>query len=244
MESNSKIPKDSNPDIKNTEVIPILPPEQKPLEHEEESTWDFFWNNERMLSSKEMDIIADKMKINRLPEMLFGNNIFYLVNSGNNFLYEINPLAMLDMTSYKWREEKLLKENSEISCNQNFVYYIPGEVKVQYYDKWKDMKIEREDVKKLDPTEDWTFSSPYMGTIHELDKHPAFSYISEKLKTEFDPFKKYSPVEIKKTDMNLPVERLGQENTIIKYTEISLFDDELCDNGVAMGNFRYFKILQ
>jgi hypothetical protein len=237
MDANSKI---SHKSESNFDSLCIQPKDKKNLNHESESDWDFFWNNERMLSSKDMDILADKMKINRLPEMLFGNNIFYLVNSANNFVYEINPLHMLDMASYSWRQEKTFKAENPLEAldDLNFIYYTPDEVKVQYHKRWKEIKIEREDVKKLEATEDWTFSSPYMGSIHSLDKHQIFDTISDQLKTSFEPFKVYPKFKISKTDINLPVERLGQDNPIIKYMEVNLFDDELNDNGVAMGNFR------
>jgi hypothetical protein len=228
-------------------TIKVEPANEIHLEHEKFEDWDFFWNVERMLSSKEMDIIADKVRINRLPDMLFGNNRFYIVNAKHNFVYEINPLQMLDMGSYALRDQKLMsKEKIEKGefipgeTDPNFIYYIPTDVKVQYYDKWKNMKIEREDVKKLDPTEDWTFSSSYMGTMGELDKHGLLvnNTTNNELLNAFDPFVKHKNVDIKGTDENLPINRLGQENPIIKYMEINLYDDELCDNGLSMGNFR------
>ena len=231
--------------LKNSDFkIQIEPANEISLEYEKLGDWDFFWNVERMLSSKEMDIIADKVKINRLPDMLFGNNRFYIVNGKNNLILEINPLKMLDLCNFKLREEKLFHEkkiSNEEKLNAendlNFVYYIPIDVKVQYYDKWKNLKVEREDVKKIDPVEDWTFSSCYMGTVSNLDTHPIFNSNSILFKN-FDPFKKYKPIEIKKTEDTLPINRLGQENPIVKYMEINLFDDELCDNGLSMGNFR------
>ena len=228
-------------------TIKIEPSTEIHLEHEKFEDWDFFWNVERMLSSKEMDIIADRVKINRLPDMLFGNNRFYIVNAKHNFVYEINPLHMLDLGSYSLRSEKLLSEEkiskgefSSQDKDPNFIYFIPDDVKVQYYEKWKNMKIERDDVKKLDPVEDWTFSSSYMGTIIQLDRHGLLSNNVELFSEAngYDPFKKYNNVKIEKTAEGLPVHRLGQENPIIKYMEINLYDDELCDNGLSMGNFR------
>ena len=240
MDSNSEFMKEKN--LKEFSSFSIQPTDKKILEHDFENNWDFFWSNERMMSSKEMDIIADKMKINRLPEILYGNNFFYLVNSKFNFLLEISPITMLDMSSYSLRKEKLINsENSiELHSNEdlNFIYYVPGEVKVQYHNKWKDVKIDREDVKKVDPTEDWTYSSTYMGTISQLDQHNIFDSLSEQLKIPYDPFNKSSKFEIKRTDMKLPLERLGPNNPIKKYVELNFFDDELNDNGVSMGNFR------
>lgn len=237
----------------NSFIIPIEPQMEINLEHYNFSDWDFFWSVERMLSSKEMDMISDKVKINRLPDMLFGYNRFYLVNSKNNFLLEINPLHMLDLCNYQEREKKYINldkkddkivkteeksEHSNATSDSNFIYYIPNEVKVQYYNKWKNMKIEREDVKKLDPTEDWSFSSSYMGTIGKLKDHRLFDTNSKHFEN-FDLLKEYKDVEIKQTDESLPIGRLGPDNTILKYMELNLYDDELCDNGLSMGNFRF-----
>lgn len=226
--------------------IYIEPANEIHLEHEKMEDWDFFWNVERMLSSKELDTIADRVKVNRLPDMFFGYNRFYIVNSKFDFVLEINPLQMIDLGGFEERKNKLINED-KISKEQfdptkddpNFIYYEPSDVKVQYYNKWKDMKIEREDVKKMDPTEDWTFTSSYMGSIGKLSEHKLFNTNIDLFST-FDPFQKYKNVDVKPTEDNLPVHKLGQENTIIKYMEINLYDDELCDNGVSMGNFRYF----
>lgn len=233
MKDSNKIEK-----FENTFTVKVEPATVINLEHEKMKDWDFLWNVERMLSSKEMDMISDKSRINRLPDMFFGNNRFYIINVKNNFIYEINPLKMLDLGNFSYREEKLVKDES-LSKPQdlNFIYYIPKDVKVQFYDKWRNIKVDRDDVKKIDPVEDWTFSSSYMGSLEHLDKHPVF-HSNINLFESFDSFKKYKPLEIQKTEENLPIDRLGQDNPIIKYMEINLYDDELCDNGLSMGNFR------
>ena len=76
-----------------------------------------------------------------------------------------------------------------------------------------------------------------MGDVGKLSEHSIFT-TNFKYFNDFDPFKTYKNVDIKSTDENLSVNRLGQENPILKYMEINLYDDELCDNGVSMGNFR------
>ena len=84
--------------------IKIEPESPLVLEHEKVQDWNFFWNNERMLSTKELDMIGDSVKINRLPDMLFGYNRFYMVYAPGNFVLEINPLKMLDLVSYEERK--------------------------------------------------------------------------------------------------------------------------------------------
>lgn len=227
--------------------VTIEPGKEISLEHESFKNWDFFWNVEKMLSSKELDMIAEKVKINRLPDMLFGYNRFYLVYQPANFVLEINPLHMLDLACYNERKSNLVEVNEkekEASLKNlsedslNFIYYRPCDVKVQYYNKWKDVKVEREDIQKIDPVADWTFSSSYMGTIGKLNDHKLYSF-NPKFFSNFDSNKIYKQTEIKHTSDTLPVHRLGQDNPIVKYMEVHLYDDELCDNGLSQGNFRY-----
>jgi type 2A phosphatase activator TIP41 len=224
--------------------IKVEPLDEINLEHEKLGEWDFFYNCQKMLSGKELDMISDKMKVNRLPDMFYGYNRFYVVNKGANFCLEINPLDMIDLTSYAERNNKFMPVEKiqkglfdPTKDDPNFIYYQLPDVKVQYYDKWKDMKIERDDVQKVDPTSDWTFNSPYMGQIGKLSDNKLFISNSKHFE-DFDLLKKYPDFDIKPTDEELPVNRLGQDNPIIKYMEVNLYEDELCDNGLSQGNFR------
>jgi hypothetical protein len=219
--------------MNNTENIKIEGLADVEFEHFQHGGWHFFWNVQQMLSSKELDKLADKMKINRLPDMLFGYNRFYMVRPSSDFVYEINPLQMLDLCSYSEREKYFISElNSSVTSN-NFIYYNPKEVKVKYYEKWKNIKVDRDDIQKIDPTMDWTFSSSYMGWVDTFSSHKLY----EKGKVEVDPFVKTS-LEFGPSGEELPINRLGKDNPIIKYMEVNLYDDELCDNGLAQGNFR------
>jgi type 2A phosphatase activator TIP41 len=215
------------------DCIKVEPMAQIDYEHYDHKDWHFYWNIQQMLSSKELDQLGDKMKVNRLPDMLFGYNRFYFANPAKDFLYEINPLQMLDMSAYAERDHYFIKSLDELNGRLNFIYNIPKEVKVVYYEKWKTLKVDRDDIQKIDPTMDWSFTSCYMGWIDQLSSHNIF----DQTKLEVDPFAKNSII-IEKTTEELPVHRLGKDNPILKYMEVNLFDDELCDNGLAQGNFR------
>jgi type 2A phosphatase activator TIP41 len=93
------------------------------------------------------------------------------------------------------------------------------------------MKVDRDDVQTLDATMDWTYCSPYMGTLSPLDKHKLFE--TGLFKSDSQNYK------IEKTNESIPVNRLGRENTIVKYNEINLYEDELCDNGLTHSYFRF-----
>jgi type 2A phosphatase activator TIP41 len=115
------------------------------------------------------------------------------------------------------------------------IYYVPPQVKVQYHKTWDNIKVDRDDIKRVEPTSDWSFSSPYMGYISSIAKSEISSFYPEvKDDKKFDV--KYG------NDTNgvvIPVERLGPENKIIEYYQIDFFEDELSDNGISEGKIRF-----
>lgn len=144
--------------------------------------WNINWTDEKMFSSKNLDIISPFLKIQRLPEMVYGYNRLVLINEKKDFLFEVSPFDMLEFSSFKEREryytEKAKennKENSEENCKYKRIYYIPNELKVQYAEKWKLIKVDRDDIVKTEPTADWSYSSPYMGTISNITSHKIFN---------------------------------------------------------------------
>jgi hypothetical protein len=140
--------------------------------------WNIYWTDEKMFSSKNLDIISPFLKIQRLPEMVYGYNRLVLVNEKKDFLFEISPIDMLDLSSFKERERFFTekgkendKEHSEANDKYKRIYYIPNELKVQYAEKWKTIKVDRDDIIKTEPTADWSYSSPYLGTISNITSH-------------------------------------------------------------------------
>lgn len=206
--------------------ITIEPNKEINLEHFESNSWEFYYHQENMLSSKELEEIQSKLKVAHLPEIFYGYNRFYMVNKELNFCYEINPLQMIDLTSYEVRNALFEKQE---------IYHLPGDAKVQYHNEWKDLKIDRDDIQKIQPKEDWTYSSPYMGSFTQLSSSPLAQLYSD-LKTN-------STFKVQKSQMNLPVERLGTNNPIITYIETRLYEDELNDNGLSETKFR-FRIMK
>ena len=222
--------------------IKIEPLDDIPLEHKKFQDWDFFWSTKKMLSGKELDMISDKLKVNRLPEMFYGYNRFFLDYSKANFILEINPIEMIELTSYAERQSKLV-ENDKIKNGLfdskkddiNFIYYTPPDVKVQYHNKWKTIKVERDDIQTMNAVQDWTFTSSSMGKISKLSND---KLIESQYFKDFDLMYKFPEPTLKYTEENLPVSMLGRDNPILDYMEINLYEDELCDNGLTQANFR------
>ena len=179
--------------------------------------WQIYWSSEKMFSSKNLDIISPVLKVQRLPEMVFGYNRFVLINEKKDFIFEINPFDMLDLSSFKEREKyftekdiknistekNVLDEKIEKSLNNdNYkkIYYIPKELKVQYTEKWKSLKVDRDDIQKSEPMADWSYSSPYLGTISNLSSHKILLNKSENQSTNKD-------ISIEFTEEDIPLHR-------------------------------------
>ena len=228
------------------------------LEHVKLGDWDIFYNTQNMLTSKELDMLMDKVKSSRLPDMFYGYNRFYITNSKRNFVLEINPIQMIDLCNYTERSTRLYLPTENNKISNGSIYYLPNDIKVQFYNKWKNIKVDRDDIQKIDPISDWSFTSPYIGEISKLRTHKIYEENLDKFKDHFD-FNNFdfsnleivnnstSGVEIKNfdfvietTDEEIPLNRLSRDNPIVHYMEVNLFDDELNDNGLSQGNFRYF----
>ena len=87
----------------------------------EYNNWEFIYNNGALIPTKDVNELISKniLKINRLPELIFGYNRMYLINKSKNFIYSINPIDMLNLTKYDIRKEKL---------NIKEIYYNPPEI--------------------------------------------------------------------------------------------------------------------
>ncbi len=95
---------------------------------------------------------------------------------------------------------------------------IPPEVKVGHSESFKDVKKQiPKDVKiqEIKPISDWTLITPYKGTVMQFKQESS------------------SKASISVTKEEIPVHRLGQDNPLIFYDEITLFEDELQDYGFS-----------
>ena len=235
----------------------------------------YLWNTHSMLSSKELDMLEDRVKSPKLPEMLFGYNRFYIIfPSKYNIIYEVSPIDAIDYSVYDIRDKLYVdlsnpfkdskdinittdkktihkKNNESNSSLVNCIYHIPNEYKIQFYEKWKNLKVpEKTDVQESTATSDWSFSSAYMGSFNNLSNHNLYlqhlegnykilSIYDNKLNSQKNKTKIIRTL----TNEQIPLDRLSQSNTVLKYWQIPLFDDELNDNGLSMSNFR-FRIMK
>ena len=242
------INKNFNPNAQLYLAEIVKPENEIKFEHVKSNNkeWHFFYSTSQMLSSKELDNIDDKVK-SKLPSMFYGFNRFYITNPKNNFIFDINPLKMMDLCNYNERNSRLFNKEKSENPLLDSIYYSPPDLKVQFSDKWKNIKCDRTDIQKKEPTDDWSFSTPYIGGLNQLKNHKIYQYNNAQFNSHFDNLKNKDEAHVKDIDNNIsveitneeiPLEMLGQDNPIIHYMVINLFDDELDDHGLAQGNFR------
>ena len=211
-----------------------LPPKNKEISLKKYSHkgWDFFSHSEYMMNSTDLDLLckeneSSKLFIDHLPEVFYGYNRLFLVNEQKNFCYEFNPLQFMSLTKYDIRKQ--LYDDKDI-------YYIPPDVKVQHHKTWDNIKIEgRDDIKRIEPKSDWSFSSPYMGYYSSVNKSAINKFYPEIKEDKI--FKKKIGEEME--GIKIPLEKLRPENKIIEYYQIEFFEDELSDNGISEGKIRF-----
>lgn len=117
----------------------------------------------------------------------------------------------------------------------------PAELKIKQSEFWKHKKVDdKTDVKVLEKISDWTYSSPYRGTI-AVEKKKDLNDIAISL-DKLTLTEKENEVKIpylESTKEEIPLANLGPSNPIKYYNEISLFEDELGDCGLSQSNFRF-----
>ena len=81
------------------------------------------------------------------------------------------------------------------------------------------------DVKELDIPYDWTYTTEYQGSIEQ--------YKSQGEGIEWINCSVDSPCVVKSTDEKIDFEKLKEREPILWFDEVTLFEDELHDNGVS-----------
>jgi len=73
-----------------------------------------------------------------------------------------------------------------------------------------------------------------LGSIHNITSHKIFNKNNSS-----NPITPNKNITIDFTDEDIPLNRLGRDNPVLKFFEVLLFDDELNDNGTASGTVRF-----
>ncbi|CAF0718140.1 unnamed protein product [Brachionus calyciflorus] len=155
--------------------------------------WYIETNKGRILASQgeQREKYENEIKLPHLPDMLFADNYLKLKHK-NGFGLEFNALDSL----------KLVDPSADL-------------IKVSVAKEWKESRTDYEFIDKLIRPFDWTFTTPYKGTLTG--------------ETKLNP--------IDSTE-RINIEKLKVPETISFFDEVSLFDDELSDHGISSLNVK------
>lgn len=242
--------------------FPIQPKQKVEFKKIEFGGWEFYCSSLPMFNTKELDQISDVITTQTLPDIVFGYNRMYFVNKKRNFLYEFSPVDALSLSSFALQdirlhpdekenktegepeEDKAMEPEVDEITKLNRIDMKPEKIEVAMAHKWKNKDVSHiEDFKELEVISDWTYSTPYKGTILYLDKN------IERIKEEFDleiemnEPPENSNITVERTEEEIPVHRLTPENPIQHYMEVELFEDELDDCGHTSCKVR-FRIMK
>lgn len=200
--------------------------------------WKFIFKKSGILPSKELDQLSDDLKLQGIPDIVYGNNIAILTNEKNNFAYEVSPQDSLSFCNFE-KLNSTFKENFDKTQDIDTINVIPTELKIKQAEFWKNKKIsENAEIKVLEKISDWTYSSPYKGSIKSLKSKEA----KEDLKSEMENLSvdsKEKNIYLEKTDEEIPLHNLTAANPIKWFNEFLLFEDELGDCGLSQSTFRF-----
>lgn len=183
--------------------------------------WTIHTNQGRMLGSEEIDALSGRLGI-KIPDITYGDSIVSFTNENSGFTYQITTDKALSLCGLELRAQKLVDGNV---LHFDTISAIPGDAKVAMAAQWSLRTVPRDtafsDPRSIqvlaeicDRGRDWTYTSPYKGTIKGIR--------DQELPEN---------VRISISDEALPLERLGMDNPILWSKEVLFYEDELDDNG-------------
>jgi hypothetical protein len=220
------------------ETDTIEPKKSIEFEKTEVEGWEFYRSSLPMMNTKELDQIGDVIPTHTLPDIVFGYNRFYFVNKKRNFLYEFSPIDSLSLTAFAVQNKRIhpdeLEETKDVPMDDespelldddehsrlNRIDLKPARVEVSMAAKWKDRDTSNiDDYKEIEIISDWTYSTPYKGTILYLDKNVDRIKNEFNLQIDLEPTPEHSEIKIERCEDEIPVHRLTPENPIVHYME-------------------------
>lgn len=113
-------------------------------------------------------------------------------------------------------------------------------VQVQQAKHWKNKDTSKiKDFKEIEYCSDWTYTTPYKGTVRYLSQ--ATKHIKDVTSLELTANKDASNVLVLKEtpDEKISFEMLGPENPIVHFGEVYLFECDLDDCGYVQSKVRF-----
>jgi len=138
-----------------------------------DAEWKMYFSRYPMVTTTELDKLNDKTGTMTVPEVVYGNNRLYVINQKANFFMEFAPVDALALSAFAKREELLKsKATPDMTTEKKFnlIDVIPKTIKVKEAEHWKDKDFDKvRDFKQVEIISDWTYTSPYKGSIFYLN---------------------------------------------------------------------------
>ncbi|EGR31112.1 tip41-like family protein, putative [Ichthyophthirius multifiliis] len=201
--------------------------------------WRFEFSKSGIMPSQQLDNLKDELKLNNIPDVVFGENCGRFIYNDADFCLEFSPKDSLCLTNFQSRKNAYL----DLSQNQNIKHYkqlnnctvIPSEVKVKYSQQWKNKKPQdpTTEVRVIEQISDVFFSTPYKGTIKKvstlIDPQQNENYFINAFENQLhlEELQQLTLPYVEKTNDELPLHNLTEQNPIKWSTMIHLWEDEL-----------------
>ncbi len=211
--------------------------------------WTISCTKGEMLNTAAISTFQEHVKVHRVPDAFYGYNSVYLVNPRHDLAYRVTALDALRFCSFAERSklplfaplkdatlDELMKSETEANRKSaaageayNAINFIPPPILAKQSEYWmkKDFSAIK-DFQKVEAISDWTYSTPYKGTVSYLSKtsvphyHPPATATATKQQITVLP-----------TDEAIPLHKLGKENPVLHFDELTFFEDDLDDLGFA-----------
>jgi hypothetical protein len=191
--------------------------------------WHFLSRSGKMMPSATLDALQSELKLNHIPEVTFSNNLMQMTNTKKGIVYYISAVDALKYTNYEYLQKHYENYENQTSTTDNrSVNYKPEILKVKAADFWNKKKAPDDiEVEDMNVTSDWTFTTPYKGLV-TAKKNFASMFNNHTLNDTVN-----EDFTITKVEDGIPLDKLGQDNPILYYTEVLLWQDDLGDFGMG-----------
>ena len=134
----------------------------------------FYGGNHLYIANKEHNILLDFNAVDSLSFSGFQKRDQFLNEETGKNYNEKEESKTDEVDALATNLEKLVLENSGLSQDEkslNLIDVIPKNVLVQQANLWKKKDTSKiKDYKEVTQTSDWTYSTPYKGTVRVLTK--------------------------------------------------------------------------
>ena len=206
----------------------------------------FYGQNHLFIANKEYNILLDFNAVDSLSYSGYDKRSIFFDKDGGLDEFEAPPKPE-EVEKLAADLEKLVLSNSSLDDEEkslNLININPKVVQVMQAGTWKKKDTSKiKDYQEVNVTSDWTYSSPWKGTIRYLSQ--AAQSVKDLTNLDIDhnaeSAKKFECVKPKES--SIPFDMLTPENPILHFGQVFLFESDLEDCGYTMSLVR-FRVME